>query len=84
MENWNRSVSSPKERAVIIARFFLDLGFVVPPELDEIAGDEFYGALSRERADLLDDELFDSHRVCGTCKRHFPMRPRERIALNAS
>jgi len=34
-------------------------------------------------ADLLDDELFDSHRVCGTCKRHFPMRPRERIALLA-
>lgn len=32
-------------------------------------------------ADLLGDELFDSHRVCGTCTRHFPMRPRERIAL---
>ncbi len=32
-------------------------------------------------ADLLGDELFDSHRVCGKCHRHFPMRPRERIAL---
>jgi acetyl-CoA carboxylase carboxyl transferase subunit beta len=34
-------------------------------------------------ADLLGDELFDSHRVCGKCHRHFPMRPRERIALLA-
>ena len=34
-------------------------------------------------ADLLGDELFDSHRVCGTCQRHFPMRPRERIGLLA-
>jgi acetyl-CoA carboxylase carboxyl transferase subunit beta len=34
-------------------------------------------------ADLLSDELYDSHRVCGTCQRHFPMRPRERIALLA-
>ncbi|HYH13229.1 MAG TPA: carboxyl transferase domain-containing protein, partial [Thermomicrobiales bacterium] len=34
-------------------------------------------------ADLLGDELFDSHRVCGSCKRHFPMRPRERISLLA-
>lgn len=32
-------------------------------------------------ADLLGDSLFDSHRVCGSCGRHFPMRPRERIAL---
>ncbi len=34
-------------------------------------------------ADLLNDELYDSHRVCGACQRHFPMRPRERIALLA-
>ncbi len=34
-------------------------------------------------ADLLGDDLFDSHRVCGNCQRHFPMRPRERIALLA-
>lgn len=34
-------------------------------------------------ADLLSDELYDSHRVCDTCLRHFPMRPRERIALLA-
>lgn len=34
-------------------------------------------------ADLLGDALYDSHRVCGTCHRHFLMRPRERIALLA-
>jgi len=38
-------------------RFFLDLGFVVPAELDDIAGDEFYGALSKEQADLLDTDV---------------------------
>lgn len=31
--------------------------------------------------DLLGDALFDSHRICGSCRRHFPMRPRERITL---
>ena len=34
-------------------------------------------------ADLLGDNLYDSHRVCGNCQRHFPMRPRERIGLLA-
>lgn len=34
-------------------------------------------------ADLLGDALYASHRVCGGCSRHFPMRPRERIALLA-
>jgi iron complex transport system substrate-binding protein len=38
-------------------RFFVDLGFVVPEELDAIAGESFYGALSRERADLLDTDV---------------------------
>lgn len=38
-------------------RFFGSLGFVVPEELDEIAGDEFYGALSKERVDLLDTDV---------------------------
>ena len=36
------------------SQFFTDLGMVVPAELDEIAGEEFYGSASRERADLLD------------------------------
>jgi iron complex transport system substrate-binding protein len=38
-------------------RFFVDLGFVVPDELDAIAGDLFYGYLSKERADLLDTDV---------------------------
>lgn len=38
-------------------RFFGDLGFVVPQELDDIAGDSFYGTVSRERADLLDADV---------------------------
>ncbi|MDP9402173.1 MAG: ABC transporter substrate-binding protein [Actinomycetota bacterium] len=32
------------------SRFFTSLGFVVPPALDEIAGDEFFGRISRERS----------------------------------
>ncbi len=32
-------------------------------------------------SDLLSDKLYDSHRICGTCQRHFPMRPREQISL---
>jgi iron complex transport system substrate-binding protein len=38
-------------------RFFTDLGLVVPAALDEIAGSEFYGTVSRERADLLDVDV---------------------------
>lgn len=36
---------------------FTDLGFVVPEELDGIAGDQFDGGLSRERAQLLDTDV---------------------------
>jgi len=39
------------------SRFFRALGFEVPEELDEIAGTEFYGTLSRERAEVLDRDL---------------------------
>lgn len=39
------------------SQFFTDLGMVVPAELDEIAGEEFYGSASRERADLLDRDV---------------------------
>jgi iron complex transport system substrate-binding protein len=39
------------------ARFFSDLGFVVPDELVEIAGDSYYADLSPERIDLLDRDL---------------------------
>lgn len=38
-------------------RFFTDLGFVVPDELLEVAGDLFYAELSSERVDLLDQDL---------------------------
>jgi iron complex transport system substrate-binding protein len=39
------------------ARFFTDLGFVVPDELVEIAGGNFYAEVSTERMDLLDQDL---------------------------
>jgi iron complex transport system substrate-binding protein len=39
------------------ARFFTDLGFVVPEELTEIAGENFYADLSAERIDLLDQDV---------------------------
>ncbi len=38
-------------------RFFGELGLVVPAELDEIAGDQFYGGLSREQASMLDTDV---------------------------
>lgn len=38
-------------------RFFTDLGFVVPDELNEIAGDSFYADITNERLDLLDQDL---------------------------
>ncbi len=38
-------------------RFFTDLGFVVPDELTELAGDSFYVDISLERVDLLDQDL---------------------------
>jgi len=39
------------------ARFFTDLGFVVPDEQQEIAGENFYAYISEERLDLLDQDL---------------------------
>ncbi|GAA4673987.1 iron-siderophore ABC transporter substrate-binding protein [Pseudonocardia yuanmonensis] len=38
-------------------RFFGELGMVVPPELDAIAGDQFYGYLSREQAGMLNEDV---------------------------
>ncbi|MDE2776485.1 MAG: iron-siderophore ABC transporter substrate-binding protein [Chloroflexota bacterium] len=38
-------------------RFFTDLGFVVPAEQNELAGDSFYYYLSEERIDILDTDL---------------------------
>ncbi len=39
------------------ARFFTSLGFEIPKELDEIAGDQFYGTISGERLDLLETDV---------------------------
>lgn len=39
------------------ARFFTSLGFEVPAELDEIAGEEFFGSISPERLDLIDTDV---------------------------
>jgi iron complex transport system substrate-binding protein len=39
------------------ARFFTDLGFELPEELGEIAGDKFFGTISGERMDLLDTDV---------------------------
>ncbi len=39
------------------ARFFTDLGFVVPEALIQVSGDSFYAELSEERLDLLDQDL---------------------------
>ncbi|MEZ4831232.1 MAG: ABC transporter substrate-binding protein [Caldilineaceae bacterium] len=38
-------------------RFLTTLGFVLPTELVEIAGDAFYGSLSTERLDLVDTDV---------------------------
>ncbi len=38
-------------------RFLTSLGFVLPAELAELAGDAFYGTISGERMDLLDTDV---------------------------
>lgn len=45
------------------ARIFTSLGFTVPAELDTIAGGQFYGTISLERADLLDQDLLVFHQM---------------------
>lgn len=39
------------------SRIFTSLGFEVPAEFDEIAGDQFYGTISIEQAEILDQDL---------------------------
>lgn len=39
------------------SRFFRSLGFEVPAEIDQLAGDSFYADISRERVDLFDTDL---------------------------
>lgn len=38
-------------------RFFTDLGFIIPDELNEIAGESFFADISAERIDLLDQDV---------------------------
>ncbi|MCA9911968.1 MAG: iron-siderophore ABC transporter substrate-binding protein, partial [Anaerolineae bacterium] len=38
-------------------RFFTNLGFVIPEELDEIAGEQFYANISAERFDLFNQDV---------------------------
>ncbi|GIK55052.1 MAG: hypothetical protein BroJett015_07150 [Chloroflexota bacterium] len=38
-------------------RYFTNLGFAPPTDLDELTGDSFYAELSQERVDLLDRDL---------------------------
>lgn len=39
------------------ASFFTDLGMVVPPEVDELAGEAFYGTLSLEQLPTIDTDV---------------------------
>lgn len=39
------------------ARFLTSLGFKVPPEIDELAGDSFFAQISEERLELLDTDV---------------------------
>ncbi len=39
------------------SRFFTSLGFVIPEEFDELAGDSFFAEISEERVDLLDADV---------------------------
>ena len=45
------------------SRVFTSMGFAVPAELDEIAGDSFYGSISLEQANLLDHDLLVIHQM---------------------
>jgi len=36
------------------SQFLIDLGFVIPEEVDKLAGDAFYASFSEERLDILD------------------------------
>lgn len=48
---------------------------------DEVLIDDMTLTCPSCAADLVMDELFASHRVCGSCHRHFSLPARERLAL---
>ena len=59
-----------------------DHGSPIPGDpIDDDELDEFGLACSSCNADLDGDARYQSHRVCGSCGRHFWMPARERIAL---
>ncbi|TEW54660.1 iron-siderophore ABC transporter substrate-binding protein [Psychromonas sp. RZ22] len=39
------------------SQFLIDLGFVIPNEIDQLAGDAFYASFSEERLDLLNNDI---------------------------
>lgn len=39
------------------SQFLMDLGFVIPAEIDTLAGDAFYASFSEERLDILDVDV---------------------------
>lgn len=39
------------------SQFLINLGFVIPPEIDKLAGDTFYASFSEERLDILDVDV---------------------------
>ena len=39
------------------SQFLIDLGFIIPSEIDQIAGDAFYASFSEERLDILNNDV---------------------------
>lgn len=39
------------------SQFLINLGFVIPPEIDQLANDAFYASFSEERLDILDVDV---------------------------
>ncbi|WP_409438813.1 ABC transporter substrate-binding protein [Psychromonas sp. GE-S-Ul-11] len=39
------------------SQFLMSLGFIIPEEIDQIAGDAFYASFSEERLDLLNNDI---------------------------
>jgi len=39
------------------SQFLIDLGFIIPSEIDEIAGEAFYAGFSEERLDILNNDI---------------------------
>ncbi len=56
----------------------------IPPDaplVDDLLPEDLNLTCPSCEADLVADEMFASHRVCGSCHRHFSIPARERLAL---